>query len=358
MNIACVNATHSWGGVKTWTLEVADFLRRRGHGVWLFGRPGPFVDKARALGIDARPVSFGFDFNPVCIARFAAFFWRNKVDVVLGNVAKDMRSAGVAARLCGIPVVQRIGAQGDLSPTAKIRFQMRLVRPHLLTNCHDIKHKLAAKLPFVAPGAITVIHPGKPPVAAPPPARVAPDAPLALIATNQLVAGKDMPALLHALAMCRDAGHAFTLHVVGNGNQEAPLKALAQTLGLAERIVWHGFSTDVPGHLRRADVFCLSSPHEGVPQGLLEAMAHGLVPVARRVGGIPEVWPAGLDHLLVDPASGPAGLAQALSSVLAADNATLAAWKRLAWEKCVADCNISIQAAALEAWLAALATRR
>lgn len=52
MRIVYVNSTHKWGGVKTWTLDTAVWLAKRGHEITLFGRPGPFTDKSRSLGIE------------------------------------------------------------------------------------------------------------------------------------------------------------------------------------------------------------------------------------------------------------------------------------------------------------------
>ena len=47
MNIAFVNATIRWGGVKTWTLDFGESLRDKGHAVFIYGRQPEFIEAAR-----------------------------------------------------------------------------------------------------------------------------------------------------------------------------------------------------------------------------------------------------------------------------------------------------------------------
>jgi glycosyltransferase involved in cell wall biosynthesis len=90
------------------------------------------------------------------------------------------------------------------------------------------------------------------------------------------------------------------------------LRERAAALNCIKRVTWVGpVSHDKLGDwFRAADLLCLPSHNEGVPNVVLEAMACGTPVVATRVGGIPEVVPewAGI---LVPPHDIPA-LASAL----------------------------------------------
>ena len=89
------------------------------------------------------------------------------------------------------------------------------------------------------------------------------------------------------------------------------LKALAQELGLGQRVRFLGSRADVPDILRASDVFVLSSDYEGNPLSVLEAMAAGLPVVSTAVGGVPELVQHGATGLLV-----PAGDARALAEAI------------------------------------------
>jgi len=71
----------------------------------------------------------------------------------------------------------------------------------------------------------------------------------------------------------------------GTGRQEVWLRELAEELGVAERVRFLGFRSDVGGLLQAADVFIFPSLHEGLPVALMEAMAAGLPCVVSRVRG-------------------------------------------------------------------------
>jgi glycosyltransferase involved in cell wall biosynthesis len=96
-----------------------------------------------------------------------------------------------------------------------------------------------------------------------------------------------------------------------NPSYAESLKALAQELGLGQRVRFLGSRADVPDILRASDVFVLSSDYEGNPLSVLEAMAAGLPVVSTAVGGVPELVQHGATGLLV-----PAGDARALAEAI------------------------------------------
>lgn len=300
MNICFVNSTTKWGGVKSWTLDVAKGLTGRGHTVVIFGRPGPFIDKAGEMGLEAMGMSFGPDFNPLRILEFLKLFKSRGIDLLVVNVGKDMRIAGVAARLLGIPVVHRVGLAGDMENTYKVRLLHSWIRPSILVPCKQIRNGLLNELPYLDPREIAVILTGKEPTDHPPDMI---HTPLRFISTSQLNADKGHRTVLEALADLHKQGLRFEYHIVGTGRIEAELKRLAAQLDLNDKIVWHGFQKDVRSILRQADVFLLPSQREGLPNTLLEAMAEGLICVARDVGGIKEVWPDAAQRLLLPVAA-------------------------------------------------------
>jgi len=101
---------------------------------------------------------------------------------------------------------------------------------------------------------------------------------------------------------------------VGQGPLADELHAAHATTSLGDAFRFLGFRSDVHRLLGAADMFVLSSRHEGLPVALMEATALGLPIVATRVGGIPDVIDDGDNGLLV-PAEDPAGLARAIGSV-------------------------------------------
>lgn len=111
---------------------------------------------------------------------------------------------------------------------------------------------------------------------------------------------KDYPTLLEAAAAC--AGSAGLRFVsIGQGPLEDEMHALHRRLGLGDRFRFLGYQADVPATVVAADVFALTSRHEGLPIALLEAMALGVPPVVTSVGGIPEVVTDGIDGIVLPP---------------------------------------------------------
>jgi glycosyltransferase involved in cell wall biosynthesis len=103
--------------------------------------------------------------------------------------------------------------------------------------------------------------------------------------------------------------------LAGDGDLMEPLRAQANALGIADRVVFAGHRRDVRDLLGALDVFCISSLYEGTPLALFEAMAAGKAIVSTAVDGCREVLVHEGNGLLVPPQDAPA-LAGALLRVV------------------------------------------
>jgi glycosyltransferase involved in cell wall biosynthesis len=93
--------------------------------------------------------------------------------------------------------------------------------------------------------------------------------------------------------------------VAGDGPERAGLARLSAELGIADDVEFLGWRDDIGTVMGRMDVFVAPSRAEGLGVSLLEAMAHGVTPVAFDIGGIPEVISHGFSGVLVPAGSVP-----------------------------------------------------
>jgi glycosyltransferase involved in cell wall biosynthesis len=96
------------------------------------------------------------------------------------------------------------------------------------------------------------------------------------------------------------------LLLVGDGDQKAEAKQLVESAGLNDKITFQSFRQDVPDVLAAADIFVLPSLWEGLPIGLLEAMAMGKAVIATNVDGTKEVVQDQQNGLLIEAGNIPA----------------------------------------------------
>jgi glycosyltransferase involved in cell wall biosynthesis len=112
---------------------------------------------------------------------------------------------------------------------------------------------------------------------------------------------KDHATLLAAARRAVDAEARLRFVSIGQGPLEAEIRARHEQLGLGERFRLLGYHPDPARVLVAADLFTLTSRHEGLSIALLEALALGLPAVASEVGGTAEVIRHGREGLLVEP---------------------------------------------------------
>lgn len=136
-------------------------------------------------------------------------------------------------------------------------------------------------------------------------------------AVGRLSVQKGLDLFLPAMRPLFQARPNLRLLLVGDGPEREPLRAQAASLGLAERVRFAGWQTDLRPWYEALDALVMPSRREGLPNSGLEAMAYGVPLAATAVGGLgdlldrgaagvllddePNAWPAQLRSLIDDP---------------------------------------------------------
>ena len=114
--------------------------------------------------------------------------------------------------------------------------------------------------------------------------RSRPDGALTIACVANLNACKGHATLLRAVGRLRPDG--WSLLLVGEGPERSNIEQMIVEANLRERVIVLGRCLDVHEILHTADLVVLPSYSEGMPNAVLEAMAHGLPVVASDVGGV------------------------------------------------------------------------
>lgn len=199
----------------------------------------------------------------------------------------------VLGRRCP-PIIVKVSndlARRDLNPVGRffwrawLRIQARCARGWVVMD-----ESMTPELPPVMAARGHVVH--DPAICATQlmPARAPrPAGPRRFVAIGRMVAQKHFALMLRAFAQAVQPGE--TLTIFGDGAERAALEALADTLGIADRVTFAGHVADAPAKLVDYDVLLMSSRYEGVPAVVIEALAAGLAVVSTDCG-------AGLRSLL------------------------------------------------------------
>ena len=139
-----------------------------------------------------------------------------------------------------------------------------------------------------------------------------------VLAVGELSARKNHEILVRAWATGSGAGMDADLVIAGRGDLRGKLETLAGELGVADRVHFLGFRTDIPDLVAIADLLATPAVQEGLPQNVVEAMAAGTPVLASPIRGhfdlmthgttgfltqgfTPEEWALALRRILADP---------------------------------------------------------
>ena len=315
------------GGTEGQVVLLAEGLRRRGIdvAVAVLFDDGPYAANLRDAGIDVyyaslpKPRRDGVVASAKllpALARFTGWLRGRRPQVVHAFLYHAYVLTPLPARLAGAQVVAGRRSLGDFKNGSRALLAIERAATSLTTkvvaNSYAVaRDTLAAEQ--LAPGKLTVIPNGIPPVTFEPvePANLgAVKSPIVVCVAN-LKKYKGHRELVDAAAVLARESLRCTLVFVGDGPERASLDAHARELGID--VMFLGHRRDVRPILAAADVVVLPSHGEGLSNSILEAMALGRSIVATDVGGNPEAL--GSTGLLVPPKD-PTALADALKRVL------------------------------------------
>ncbi len=145
--------------------------------------------------------------------------------------------------------------------------------------------------------------------------------------------------LLKAFACMSPRFLGWKLAIVGDGKLRKTLCDQAESLGISDRVDWHGQVRNVYEYYDSADIFVLPSRYEGMPNALLEAMSCGLPAI------VSDASPGPLEYVkhgvtgLVAPVDDAPALAAAIERLI--DDPPLRCRLGIAARERVAECSLA-----------------
>lgn len=130
----------------------------------------------------------------------------------------------------------------------------------------------------------------------------------------RLAPQKDLLTLMRAFALIYPNLQNAKLVIVGVGPDENLLKKSAKDLGISDRIIWVGRTSEIYEYLEIMDVFVLTSLYEGFGLVLVEAMVTHCPIIASNNSAIPEVL--GKDHIGLAQTANPQDFANKIIALL------------------------------------------
>lgn len=303
LRIAQMCTDFGMGGIARHALDLATWLRRRGHGVYLAGTPGEWAEEGSADGFLSIPTRYvgsdgGTMFRRLTNTGRGAVALRrwllaSQIDVIHAHESAPALVALLARLNLNIPVVvtyhgsdpQRVSGFGKIARHADL----------LVTPSHRAGEDLT-EIAGVPKDKLRVIGLGIKP---PPEDTVQDVAELRhslLRGGNRLVVTiarvayqKGIDVLIDCVARLKESHPEYRFVVVGDGPLDQEMRALAQQRNLDDCLYFAG-RTEVPyRYLRAADLMLLTSRWEALPISIAEAFQSGTPVVATDCSGVHEL---------------------------------------------------------------------
>ena len=314
-------------------LALAKELRAQGHEVILLSPQGDFQKLLGEDGFDC--ISFPLSrqgFNPIremqSLWQLIRLYRQVQPNIVHHFTIKPVIYGSIAARVLGIPgIINSITGLGHLfidpgldtrllRNVAKWLYRISLRRTQVIfENPEDrdifIQNKFlkAGQTHLILGTGVDVdkFHPG----------RKTSEAAVVLFSSRFLVT-KGFLEFIEAARILKQKGLTARFAIAGRTDPGNPASIPEEQINAwkqSDTLEWWGWQDDMPAALARADIFCLPSYREGVPNALLEAAACGLPIVTTDVPGCRDVVTDNVNGLLV-PVRNAKALAEALEILI------------------------------------------
>ena len=299
-----------WGGAQRFIVELAEGLARRAHDVTIRTLPrSPLAQRARAKGLQVREASTRMDAAPWTVIPLALEMRRRPYDFVITTFDKDLRTAGLAARLSrtGAKIIHTRECDDPVKNKPRYRWFYTRVADHIVVNSRATLDTTLRSAPWLDANRVSVLYKGIDlrDYESPDPQwwrkRLDPARDRVVVGyAGQLIGRKRIGAVMRMLVSPELVDAPWRLALAGTGPDAENLKTLAHELHLGDRVDFCGFVEDIPNWMAAVDVFVLPSFIEGFGYVLAEAAAAGKPCVAYRASSVPEVVAEGETALLAE----------------------------------------------------------
>jgi glycosyltransferase involved in cell wall biosynthesis len=307
VRVVHVHRMRGIGGSERHLLTLLPALAARGVEPVFVGLDDPAWDASdfyNALAVPAVRIRSPRDVDPLLLARLVREL---RADVVHTHLVHADLYGGLAAKLRGSPLVSTKHNDDPFrtGPYRVVERALARLADRVITIT-DALRAFTVERVGVPAKKVETIHYGldalpqawgtNPPDSVPEGKRV-------LLAVSRLTPQKGLDVAVRALAQLADD---VVLVVLGEGPERPRLGALAEELGVGERLFLLGRVPDVAAWLQRAHVFVHPARWEGFGLAVLESMLAGLPAVAATVSSLPELIEADVTGVLVPPDDAPA----------------------------------------------------
>ena len=283
MKISILLPSLAGGGVERMSLNLAEDWLRKGHEVEfvLLENQGELVDK---LPSGASLQNLGSSRLRWAIPGLCRHLKASRPDVILSRMWPLTVASAMAWFYAGCKGRLFLSEHNHLSSERSsipflLKLSLRVTYPYasgIIAVSRGVKDDLLT-LTGLADDKIRVIYNPvlRQRVDAAPRAIRQGNGPKRIITLGRLVPQKNHALLLRALKELRNTMD-VSLTLYGEGPSRQALESLVSELGLGESVALPGYRENVDDCFRNADLFVLSSDHEGFGNVLVEALAHGI----------------------------------------------------------------------------------
>ncbi|HHE37702.1 MAG TPA: glycosyltransferase family 1 protein, partial [Candidatus Cloacimonetes bacterium] len=219
----------------------------------------------------------------------------NKIDLLVTNIEKEISIGGIAAKICVVPNIRRVGNDKDFFDRFKTKFNHNFFVTHSIVPCDAIKDKLELQAEWLNMKEFTTIYNGRNPHYFTEKEMIKRKKEIGLKKEDQIIGItahlskiKCINLLIKAFANISIKNPDWKLVITGEGPKQKNLEKLASELNL-KNIIFTGFTADPILTASIYDIAVLTSEIEGFPNSIVEYFAAGKPVIATDVGGINEI---------------------------------------------------------------------
>ena len=292
------NSVKTWGGGEKWHIEMANRLHNKGLPVMVYTNKYSELrtraDQAFIPNYNLRINNLSF-LNPFKIIKLAIQFKKLKIKIIILNLSTDVKVAGIAAKLAGIPqIIYRRGSAIPIKNSILNRFLFKKVVHQVIANSSETKRTILSRNPrLISEQRINIIYNGIN-------LSIFDERKIEFSYTrenNEIIIGnagrlvkqKGQKYLIDLAIRLKKKTSNFKILVAGEGKMETELANLVTKNNLEKHFKFIGFVDDIKGFMHAIDIFVLTSIWEGFGYVLVEAMASYIPIVAFEISSNPEI---------------------------------------------------------------------